>query len=119
MTRQEVTGIRDLHFSGWVRNNLPDSKTGFLVSDLDFILSNYKTKKIMFLEIKTRMTLLRDWQSILFENIGKWISIGIDQSWQYLGFHIIMFENTFFNDGKVYLNNKEITEKDLIEFLSF
>jgi len=34
--------------SDWVRENLPDSSTGFLVSDLDFILENWKTKNIIY-----------------------------------------------------------------------
>ena len=45
MTRQENTGIRDLTFSGWVRENLPNSATGFMVTDIDFYMYNYKTKK--------------------------------------------------------------------------
>jgi len=45
MTRKEFSNIRDLTFSQWIRNNLPDSSCGYMVSDLDFILQNYKTKK--------------------------------------------------------------------------
>jgi hypothetical protein len=118
MTRSEITGIRELKFSEWIRNNLPDSKLGFMVSDLDFILYNYKTKKIMLLEIKTRNTQLKTWQNILFNNLAKWIAAGIDDDWEFLGFHIIIFQHTFFNDGKAYLDNKEITECELINFLT-
>ena len=50
MTRQEVTGVRDLGFSNWIRKELPDSSTGFSASDLDFMLWNWKTKKIILLE---------------------------------------------------------------------
>ena len=45
MTRKEVTNFRCLDFSKWVRENLPDSSTGFSASDLDFVLWNWKTKK--------------------------------------------------------------------------
>ena len=41
MTKPEITGKRDLTFSRWIRNNLPDSQDGFLVTDLDFLLCNY------------------------------------------------------------------------------
>ena len=119
MTRPEITNFRDLTFSKWIRENLPDSKLGFLVSDLDFILCNYKTKKVMLLEIKTHNKEQSLWQKILFANLDKWIMKGIYPNWQYLGFHIIMFENTNFNDGLVFFDNEEITEKELIYQLSF
>ena len=118
MTRPEYSGIRDLTMSNWIRKNLPDSSLGFLVTDLDFILYNYNTKKLMLLEIKTRNTQLKIWQSNIFQNLAKWISQGIDKDWIFLGFHIVRFENTFFTDGKCYLDNMEISEISLIEFLS-
>lgn len=117
-TRQEITGKRSLKFSGWIRKSLPDSNTGFLVSDLDFILFNYKAKTIMLIEIKTRNTTLKEWQRRLFANLDKWIKKGIDNDWLYFGYHIIKFEYTFFNDGKVFFDNKEVTEKELISRLS-
>lgn len=118
MTRKEVTGIRDLEFSGWIRSKLPDSATGYSASDLDFILWNWKTKKIMFLEIKTRNVLPRKGQEIMFDFLNKWIAKGIDSEWTYLGFHYIKFEKTNFEDGKCFLNNNEISEIDLICFLN-
>ena len=118
MTRPEITGIRDLTFSNWIRNNLPDSSFGFMVTDLDFILYNYNTKRIMLLEIKTRNTNLKIWQENIFNNLSRWINNGIDKGWEYLGFNIIKFQNISFNDGKCYLNNKEISEIELKRFLS-
>ena len=118
MTRQEITNTRDLTFSRWIRNNLPDSSTGLIVSDLDFILCNYKNKKLMLLEIKTRNAELKTWQSILFSNIDRWIKKGIDADWEYKGFHCLKFENTFFNDGRAFLDGHETTEEELIYLLS-
>lgn len=113
MTRPEFSGIRELNFSGWVRINLPDSSFGFLITDLDFILYNYNTKRIMLLEIKTRNAELKTWQKNIFTNLSKWISRGIDDNWTFLGFHIIKFENTFFNDGKVYFDGEVSSEKEI------
>lgn len=118
MTRKEITGVRSLDFSSWVREKLPDSSTGYSVSDLDFVLWNWKTKKIMFLELKTRMSYPRKGQKIMWININKWIKKGIDKDWVYLGFNLIQFEKTNFTDGKCFLNNNEISEIDLIKFLS-
>ena len=118
MTQQEKTGIRELNFSGWIREKLPDSKTGYLVSDIDFVLYNYKTKKVMLLEVKTRNAELKTWQSIFYKNITEWLKKGIDSDWTFLGFHIVKFENTFFDDGKCFLDGVEITEDNLTKFLS-
>ena len=121
-TRKEFTGVRDLTFSQWVRDKLPDSSTGFSASDLDFILWNWKTKKFMMLEIKTRNSYPRKGQYMMWKSINKWIKKGIENSednWQYYGFHLIQFEKTNFSDGKCLLDNKEINEDELIEFLSF
>jgi len=105
-------------FNDWVRTECPDSSFGFLATDLDFILYNYNTKKLMLLEIKTRNRPLEFWQEKVFENFSRWLKNGLNKDWTFLGFHIIKFQNTFFNDGKCYLDNKEITEKELKIFLS-
>lgn len=122
MTRQEVTGVRSLDFSKWVRSSLPDSSTGFSASDLDFILWNWKTKRFMFLEIKTRRSFCRKGQQTMFSLLNLWMNECMDnnlmQEWHYLGFHLIQFENTNFEDGKCYFNFREITESDLITTLS-
>jgi hypothetical protein len=118
MTMQEKTGIRDLTMSQWVRENLPDSSLGFLVTDLDFILYNFITKKAMLVEVKTRNAHLKKWQGTIFTQLAKWIKTGIDKEWEFLGFHLITFENTFFNDGAVYLDGTKTTEAEIRNFLS-
>ena len=119
MTRQEITHTRDLTFSDWIRKKLPDSYTGYYVTDLDFILFNFEKKIIMLIEIKTRNSNLKDWQQRIFLLVSKWIKKGINEGWEYKGFHVIKFENTFFNDGKCYYDNEVIEEVDLIKKLSF
>lgn len=104
-------------FSDWIRVKLPESKTGYMVTDLDFILYNYKTKRIAFLEVKTRNYETKTWQKMFFTELAEWIRKGT--SWEFLGYHEIKFENTDFEDGKVYLDNNEITEKELVDLLSF
>jgi hypothetical protein len=118
MTRQEQTFVRDLGFSQWIRKSLPDSATGFLVTDLDFILFNYKTKKFMLIEVKSRSTRIKIWQQSIFRLMDEWISGGMRDGWTNLGFHVIMFENTNFSDGAVYLDDLEVSENTLKNFLS-
>ena len=118
MTCKEKTGIRDLTFSKWIRENLPNSSTGFMVTDVDFIIYNYKSKKIIIVEIKTRNSEIKQWQRIFYKNLNRWIKNGIDNNWEYLGVHLIKFDNTNFENGNCYLDNKIIDDKSLIKFLS-
>ena len=118
MTIQEKTGYRDLTFSKWIREKLPDSSTGFLVSDLDFILENWKTKKIMLIEVKTNNGLMRKGQSMLFKNLDRWLRNGIDNEWQYYGFHLIQLSNNNPVESDIMFDGFPITESDLIRKLS-
>ena len=119
MTRKENTGIRDLTFSNWVRVKLPDSSTGFLVSDIDFYMCNYNKKTHLMVEIKAYNTELPKWQRIMYKNIYKWIKEGSEkEGWDFKGVYFIKFEKTSFNDGKVYLNGKESSEDEIIKKLS-
>lgn len=118
MTRPEFSGVRDLKMSGWIRQNLPDSSFGFYVTDLDFILYNWQTKKIMLLEVKTRNGEIKKWQKTIFIQLERWIRKGIDDGWAFLGFSTIKFENTFFDDGRVFLNGTLATEEQIKKYLS-
>lgn len=121
MTREEVTGVRDLTLSSWMRRNLPDSSTGFQVTDIDFLLRNWRSKKMMLLEIKTFHAPLKKWQQIVFSDLDLYIKKGVEavnNGWQYLGWHIIMFEEKDFSK-KVFFDDKEITEEELKNILSF
>ena len=121
MTRKEQSGIRNLTFSGWIREKLPDSSTGFLASDLDFILWNYKTRRLMLIEIKSHKANMRTWQERLFGMLDTIIKKGIeyvDPPIEYYGFHCIRFENTCFQDGRCLYDNKEVDEDELIKILS-
>jgi len=122
MTREEQTGKRCLDFSRWIRRSLPDSYDGYMVSDVDFILADVVTKKIMLVEEKTHSADCKKWQKNLFRNIDRWISYGIENDsndWEYLGFHVVTFENTAPYNGLIWFDNKLVTEKQLIDKLSF
>lgn len=121
-TRPEQTGERNLDFSGWVKKHLPDSYDGFRVSDLDFILANVKTKKIMLLEQKNYASRTRQWQKSLFRDVDRWIAAGIlhdQRGWEYLGFHSVVFERTYPENGKVWFDGELVTKEELTNKLSF
>ena len=119
MTRQEMTGKRDLDFSMWIRKNLPDSSNGFMASDIDFYIFNYKTLNHALVEVKTHSSELKRWQREMYERLGRWIGEGgSSEGWNFIGFFIIKFENKDFEDGKVYLNGNESSELEIKTILS-
>ena len=118
MTKRELTGYRDLTFNLWIRNQLPDSSTGFAVSDIDFMIWNWRTKKMMMLEVKTKHGKLPPFQRRMFGNISRWIRDGIQSDWTYYGFNVLQFSDNSFNDGVAYINDVEVTEAECIHYLS-
>jgi len=119
--RQEMTGERSLEFSRWIRSNLPDSDTGYFVTNLDWIFHNYKNRILLMVEEKTHGGKIRYGQAKLFNDI---VAPALqDWCWKnnyvWLGFHCLVFENTNPSDGKIYWDDELITEETLRERLSF
>jgi hypothetical protein len=117
MTRPEMTHKRDLTFNDWVRENLPDSMTGFWVSDIDFIFFNGKKRTLMLLEVKQYNSNLRPFQNILFHLLDESIRKGTPKDLTYFGFHILRFQHTCWSDGKAWLDGEEISEEKFIDFI--
>ena len=108
-------------FNLWVRDKLPDSSTGFLASDLDLILWNHNTRKLMLLEVKSHKAKMKFWQESLFGILDSLIKFGVNKLTppiEYKGFHCIRFENTDFSDGRCLFDKKSVNENELIEILS-
>ena len=53
-TTEEHTGFREQGMSEWIRANLPSSRrpSCFTVFDVDFVLRNYGTRRLAFMELK-------------------------------------------------------------------
>lgn len=121
-----MTKLRnDLHsteFGLWLRGQLLlqtdvsciDSKLGYVTTNIDYIWENYKTGDWMFIEEKRYMSGCGFSQKNQFIKLNSKIK---DKS--YHGFHLLQFEKTSPEDGKIYLDNKEITKEKLLKFLSF
>lgn len=121
MTKQEKTNNRSLKFSKWIREYLPDSKTGFCVGNQDWIFFDYKNNKLMFCEEKTHMAKISTWFRLLIKNIIHPALLDYCKKKQidYRGYHLIQFEQESPDDGKIYLDYREINKQELIDFLSF
>lgn len=114
MTQQEKTGNRPLEMSQWIRNNLPDSLTGTRVTDIDFVITNVNSNGVLFVEVKTRNTPMKNWQREIYLKVIDALGIaGLDSR-----LICITFENTFFHDGRVYLDGKLSNEDEIRQVLS-
>jgi len=110
----------DQPLSDWIREKLPLPQDGYGVTDVDLALYNWRTRKFMLLEIKRKMFECKPAQRNFFAMLNKRLrATPTTDDFFYLGFHLITYENTFFHDGKVYLDHIEVSEQELIDFLSF
>lgn len=121
MDRQELSGERSLAFSAWIRECLPDSCSGFTVTNLDWVFWNYKNRILLLAEEKMYRGKLRFNQSQIFKEI---IAPSLKEycenhDIQFLGFHLIQFENTSPKDGRIWWDGTEISETELIDRLSW
>lgn len=115
-----MTGKRSLAFSKWIKRELPDSNTGFYVYNLDFILWHKDARKLIIIEEKTRFGELTKGFWMLITNVlAPALRIYAAQNdIDFRGFMFIQFENTCPSDGKIYLNDKEVSEEELKKILS-
>ena len=109
---------RDKHsteFGLWLRDQKEiRSYLGYNTSNIDFMWINDRLPQWLFLEEKRFLAKLPPAQRRVFEKLDK--SIGCPD---YLGLHIIIFEKSNPDDGRVILDGREIERIDLIEFLRF
>ena len=87
------------------------------MTNLDFIFYNKETKRTAFTEQKINGSYVPEWQNEVFNQYKKWVEKGIDDGWEFLGYHRVRFENTFFDDGKVFLDGKESNESEIRKYL--
>jgi len=103
-------------FGLWLRNQPGiDSILGYVTTNIDFFWKNYKTGQFMLLEEKRYMSEPKTYQHQIFEQLNN----AFKNDPNYHGFHLLQFENTSPKDGNIFLDHKEITEKQLTDFLQF
>ena len=103
-------------FENW-RRNKPElsSGLGYIATDIDFIWRNYKTGQFMFVEEKRYMSKMTFPQKQTFKVVDKQMK----GHPLYMGFHLLQFENTTPDDGRVYWDGVEITKGRLLDILKF
>jgi hypothetical protein len=113
---QQRRDDKSTEFGIWLRQQKQiDSSLGFIASNLDYIWSNYKTGQWMLIEEKRYGSVVKRYQSELFCKVH----MACKGASGYCGFHVIIFENTSPDDGKIFLDETEIDKKQLFDFLKF
>ncbi|HPZ75110.1 MAG TPA: hypothetical protein PK723_04785 [Candidatus Pacearchaeota archaeon] len=110
---------RDNHsteFGLWLRNQKEiDSSLGYITTNIDYVWTNYKTNQWMFLEEKRFNRYPYFYQERIFKKIDKLAKIDPD----YHGFHIVVFEKTNPEDGKIYIDRNLVSKEEFLRFLQF
>jgi len=115
MTRQRIDN-HSTEFGIWLRKQKTiDSSLGFTATNIDYVWRNYKTDQWMLIEEKRYGSSL----SFVQKEIFRIIDFVCRKDSNYCGFHKIIFEKTSPEDGKIFLDNMEISKDFLLSFLKF
>jgi len=115
MTRQR-NDAHSTEFGLWLRQQKSiDSLYGFVATNIDYVWENYKTGDWMLIEEKRYGRDISYPQRIAFNRIH-----GLCKGdTKYHGMHLLVFECTSPDDGKIWLDRREIDSHELIAFLMF
>lgn len=105
------------YISNWFYENLPESSEGTLISDIDFIICNYKVKKFIIFEVKTKWNKIQKWQRDLYSMLHKRLATTNNDWWEYMWTNLLEFDWTNFYDWDVRLNWNRTNEYELQQYL--
>lgn len=96
-------------FSNFMYNFRQDANEGFTFIDIDTILRNYAKQTFALLEVKCKTAPLSYAQGKIFNELDNFLKRGVCCGWNYIGFYLLQFEGTSFDDGAAFLNGQLIT----------
>ena len=103
-------------FGLWLRDQDEiASARGFVATNVDYLWRNYRTRQFMLLEEKRYGASVKFPQTECFAVLDR----ACQSADGYEGFHVIRFENTSPDDGRMWLDDAEIDRAALIRFLRF
>ena len=115
MTRQRYDN-HSTEFGLWLRAQSEiDSSLGYVTTNIDYVWKNYRTGEWMFIEEKRYMGKVSRNQREIFKNLNTLAK----HDPLYKGYHMIQFERTGPDDGRIFIDRKEVTLHQLIDFLRF
>lgn len=107
-------------FSDLMYSFRPSANAGFIVNDLDFIFENYLTNTIAIFEVKTRAASLSYSQAKQIPFIDALLRAGVKETGiNYLGFFVLTFENSCFDDGLAWIEKPLTGQKSIVSERQF
>lgn len=123
----------DPEFFDWCRRKLPNARS-FWITDVDAVLRD-RRGNMALLEIKRRRASVPTHQDITYQVLdtalkaisGQVTTVsasGDPVTWfncpvSYRGRYTLTFERTGFEDGRAWLNGREVSEQEVVKVLSF
>lgn len=118
----------DEYWQNWTKKKLGNN---IYITDIDNCIRS-KNGDIIIIELKRWASIMSTSQKITYNLLSKILQDASGKTYpiningfnttttiNFIGFFLIQFERTSFEDGKVYLNGKESSEKEIIQLLSF
>lgn len=120
MTRAEQTGKRSLAFSNWIRYALPDSSTGFCVTNQDWVFWDFKRRRLLLAEEKTFDRPVARWMVLFIKQVldPALRAYCPPNGIRYYGYHYIRFQHTSPNDGLIHFDSRVVTPGELASLLA-
>lgn len=130
MTREIRKTDREMtNFSKWIRVECKKSSEGLVLSDVDFLVFDYKNLLMMMIEEKRFGTVGMEYsQNITLRIVDECFRetmIGYPGEYLYLGFYVVLFSNTGPDDSDIRIKDvkrdivKPVTKTQLMSFINF
>ena len=107
-------------FMSWLREQRQlGSQAGYTANDLDCIWMDYKRCRVMLIETKRYRGTVSFQQRETLRVLHSALRAGMAGGWTYGGCHLIQFERTSPDDGRIWIDGREVDKPALLRFLAF
>lgn len=113
----------EIFFSDWLHKNMPSSQEWFSISNIDYVICNYHSKKFIMIELKTYWKEMKLWQKKFYNMIHKRFMATNWLDWyKFIWTYLITFNQINFDDWFVFIEwtwilRRRINENNLKNFL--
>ena len=126
MTRKEGRNEDEVSvLSKFIRKDGKDSSKGLAATDLDFVLEEFKTGRVMYIEEKLKMAKVQKGQRLTFKMMDSMARFATengyiynDLSYKYKGLFVVQFVGCDIDSG-IFINGERKTKEELKHFVSF
>jgi hypothetical protein len=105
----------------WLRQYCRSSGNGLSITNLDYVVEDFKAKKIMLIEEKQNGGVLHRAQRLTFSILDRILAAHSDDfGYQYAGFFVVQFRRGCDMPGPgMTINGTEVTVEELVSHLNF